>query len=202
MRVNFSEKFGGGGSPRTSSSCWIPLWPVGMGKLDCSLWHQGLNYSIKAALALSVKLGTSDIRDASADTTREVSPLCSKLPHHQPCSPNAATNAYSMTQEGQSAPKMVWVFLGWAAPINLQKHKSRFLVDLKIFVPDTQYSNRAKTASLYFEYLHNILRTKQFGDLCECIWFYSWNLDSCHHSFPPADPPSPSLLSDICYCPH
>lgn len=152
MRVNFSEKFGGGGSLRTSSSCWIRPWPVGTDKLDCSPWHRGLNYSIKAALALSVKL-----RDANADTTREVSPLRSKLPHHQPCSPNTATNAYSMTQEGQRAPKTVWVFLGWAAPINLQKHKSRFLVDLKIFVPDTQYSNRAKTASLYFEYLHNIL---------------------------------------------
>lgn len=132
-------------------------------KLECSARHQGLHYPRKAALALSVKSSTSGIIDTKADTTRQVSPLCRKHPHHQPYPPNSANNVYSMTQEGQGAPKRLWVFIGWAVPIHLQKHKSRCLVNPRHFSPGTQYSNRAKTATLYFEYLHHILRTQQFG---------------------------------------
>lgn len=57
----------------------------GMGsKLDCIPWHHSLDYSREAVLALSVKPGTSDITDANADTTRQVSPLCRKNPHYLP----------------------------------------------------------------------------------------------------------------------
>lgn len=109
----------GSRSPRTSSPCWTPPRAMGMGELDCNPWHQALDYSTKGALAPSIPPGTSYITDASMDTTRQVSTLCSEHPHHQLCSPYRAINVYFMTQERLCAQNRAWVLRSWAASICL-----------------------------------------------------------------------------------
>jgi len=106
-------------SPRTSSPCWTPPWAVGMGELDHNPWHQALDCSRKGALAPSMPLGTSCVTDASMDTTRQVSPLCSGHSHHQLCSPYSAISVHSKTQERLCAQNRAWIFLSWAESIHL-----------------------------------------------------------------------------------